>query len=183
MKKFILISAVIAAIVMMPLSMAPHAKSRINQKRKEIGRALVEMQSTNWPLLLEYYTDDIEYHDPIVTIEGIDMMSQFLARLFANSPNLITAVEDEICINGLYMATWTMDGFFNAVPYIARGMSVLKFRPKEIQVYHARDYYTEGDIMINIEGLDEPTEAFRNYYKCAVDPTFPGTVACIQLEC
>ena len=66
-----------------------------------------------------------------------------------------------------------MVGYFNDVPYSAKGMSVIKFRLKEAQVYYARDYYTEGDIMINIPGLDEPTEAFRTYYRCAVDPTFP----------
>jgi hypothetical protein len=37
---------------------------------------------------------------------------------------------------------------------------------------YARDYYTEGDIMINIPGLDAAVEAFRTYYRCAVDPTF-----------
>jgi hypothetical protein len=146
--------------------------SRIARERKAIGRALIEIDSTNWPSLLQYYTDDIEYNDPIVTIEGINVMAQFLGRLFGSSPNLITTVEDEICINGIYMATWTMDGYFNNVPYTAKGMSVVKFRPGETQAYYAKDYYTEGDIMINIPGLDEPAEAFRTYYRCAVDPTF-----------
>ena len=147
--------------------------SRINRERKAIGRALVEVQSTNWPFLVEYYTDDVEYRDPIVTILGIDTMSQFLARMFTSSPNLITVVEDEICIDGIYAATWTMAGAFNGVPYTAKGMSVIKFRPKETQVYYQRDYYTEGDIMINIPGLSDLVAAFRGYYRCAVDPTFP----------
>jgi len=49
----------------------------------------------------------------------------------------------------------------------------VKFRPKETQAYYSRDYYTEGDIMSTIPGLDEAAEAFRVYYKCSVDPTFP----------
>ena len=65
-----------------------------------------------------------------------------------------------------------MVGVFNGVPYSAKGMSIIKFRPKETQAYYQRDYYTEGDIMINIPGLAEPTAAFRQYYRCAVDPTF-----------
>ena len=148
--------------------------SRINQERKKIGRALVEIEAANWQQLLGYYADDIEYYDPIVSIEGIDMMTEFLGRLFGNSPGLITTVEDEICIDGVYAATWRMDGSFNGVPYNAKGMSIVKFRPKETQAYYSRDYYTEGDIMINIQpGLDEATEAFRTYYKCSVDPSFP----------
>jgi len=146
--------------------------SRIDRERKAIGRALIAIDATNWPTLLRYYTDDIEYNDPIVTIPGIDMMVQFYGRLFASGPDLITTVEDEICSNGIYVATWTMAGSFNGVPYTAKGMSIVKFRPGETQAYYARDYYTEGDIMINIPGLDKPTEAFRTYYRCAVDPTF-----------
>ncbi|MDD3643657.1 MAG: FlgD immunoglobulin-like domain containing protein, partial [Candidatus Krumholzibacteria bacterium] len=37
---------------------------------------------------------------------------------------------------------------------------------------YSRDYYTEGDIMINIPGLDEAVTGFRIFYRCAVDPTF-----------
>jgi len=147
-------------------------KARINQERKEIGRSLIELTAENWPGVIPYLTDDYEYHDPIVDIYTPDTMAAFLGRLFMNSAGLITTVEDEICINGLYMCTWTMAGQFDGVPFSAPGMSIVKFRPGETQSYYSRDYYTEGDIMINIPGLDEPTEAFRTYYRCAVDPTF-----------
>ena len=130
------------------------------------------MQASNWPSVLQYYTDDIEYQDPIVTIEGIDMMSEFLARLFGVSPDLATAIEDETCINGMYTATWTMVGAFDGIPYTAKGMSIMKFRPKETQVYCQKDYDTEGDIMITIPGLDEVAQQFRTYYRSAVDATF-----------
>ena len=175
MKKFIVTSAVLFIITMLlPMMIGAESdSSRINRERKAIGHALVEVQSTNWPSLLQYYTDDIEYHDPIVTIQGKDMMSEFLARLFASSPELVTTVKDETCINGIYTSTWMMAGSFDGVPYSAEGMSIIKFRPRSLKAYYARDYYTEGDIMINIPGLAEPTEAFRTYYRCAVDPSFP----------
>ena len=174
MKKFIGKSVALACIFMLLPMMAgaESDSSRINRERKAIGRALVEVQSANWQSVLQYYTDDIEYQDPIVTIEGIVTMVEFLARLFGSSPGLVTTVEDEICINGLYTATWTMYGAFDGVPYEAKGMSILKFRPRETQVYYQKDYYTEGDIMVKITGLAEPTEAFRAYYRCAVDPNF-----------
>jgi len=92
--------------------------------------------------------------------------------LFSSSPDLITAVEDETVINGVYTATWTMVGQFNGVPFSAKGMSIAKFRPWSTRVHYARDYYTEGDIMVNIPGLDEAVTAFRTFYRCAVDPTF-----------
>jgi hypothetical protein len=49
-------------------------------------------------------------------------MSQFLERLFGSSPNPVTAIDDEICINDIYAASWTMNGSFNGVPYTAKGM-------------------------------------------------------------
>lgn len=162
--------------VFMLIPMTGHSESdssRINRERKAIGRALIEVQSANWPSVLPYYTDDIEYHDPIVDIQGIDMMTEFLARLFGSTPNLVTVIEDETCINGIYSASWIMAGDFNGVPYEAKGMSIVKFRPGQIQAYYQRDYYTEGDIMASIPGLDEAIAGFRTYYRCAVDPTFP----------
>lgn len=175
MKRLVATSAVLAVAIALLLPLTANADSdmsRINRERKAIGRALIDVQSDNWPAVLQYYAYDIEYQDPIVTIQGIDVMTEFFARLFGSTPDLVTTIEDELCIRNTYMATWTMTGAFNGVPYSAKGMSVMKFRPGETQVYYQKDYYTESDIMINIPGLAEPAEAFRVYYMCAVDPTF-----------
>lgn len=142
------------------------------RERMEIGRALIEVQSTNWPTVLPYYTVDIEYHDPIVDIYGIDTMAEFLARLFESSPDLVTTIADETLSGGVYTATWTMVGQFSGVPYSAKGISIIKFRDESTQVFYQRDYYSENDIMINIPGLDEAVIGFRTFYRCAVDPTF-----------
>jgi hypothetical protein len=144
----------------------------LRRQRMEIGRALVEINAENWPSLLQYYADDIEYHDPIVDIYGIETMAEFLGRLFSASPDLVTTVEDETLIGGVYTATWTMSGQFDGVPFSAQGMSRVKFGAWSTQVYYSRDYYTEGDIMVNIPGLDEAVMGFRTFYRCAVDPTF-----------
>lgn len=147
--------------------------SKLYQERLEIGRALLEVQAPNVTEVLPYYTDDIEYHDPIVDIFGIQDMTSFLNKLIIeSSPNLVTTVEDETLIDDIYSATWTMSGDFLGVPYEAKGISIFKFLPKSVQVYYQRDYYTEGDIMATIPGLDEAIGGFRTYYKCSVDPTF-----------
>ncbi len=145
---------------------------RLYQERMEVGRALIEVQSTNWPSILPYYANDIEYHDPIVDIYGIETMTEFLGRLFGSSPDLVTTIEDETLVRGTYTATWTMVGQFSGVPYSAKGISIIKFRGLSTRVYYQRDYYSENDIMINIPGLDEAVIGFRTFYRCAVDPTF-----------
>ena len=173
MKKFISTTAVLACIILLStMANAKSNSSHLNQQRMEIGRALVEVQANDLPGILDYYTNEIEYYDPIVSILGIDEMTEFQMRLFASSPDLVTTVDDEICIDDIYTATWTMFGSFNGVPYTAKGMSIIKFVTKQTQLYYQRDYYSEGDIMINIPGLDEPVMAFRSYYSCAVEPNY-----------
>jgi hypothetical protein len=145
----------------------------LHQERFEIGRALLEVQAPNVAEILPYYADDIEYHDPIVDIYGIQDMTAFLNQLIIGaSPNLVTTVEDETLIDDIYSATWTMSGDFLEVPYQAKGISIFKFLPNSSQVYYQRDYYSEGDIMTTIPGLDEAIGGFRMYYRCAVDPTY-----------
>jgi len=145
---------------------------KLQQERLKIGRALIESNGANWQSLLPYYTEDYEYHDPIVDIYGLDALVPFFARLFASSPDLVTTVEDEMLIGGVYTATWTMVGQFNGVPYSAKGMSILKFRDWSTQTYYSRDYYSEGDVMATIPGLDQAVEGFRVSYRCVVDPAF-----------
>lgn len=187
MKKYIAVSAITLSMAMLVPMVADakkeskgnkgkrdrsSQKSYINKERLAIGRALIEVQSSNWPEIMPYYADDIEYHDAIVDIYGKATMTAFLAQLFSSSPDLVTTIEDETCVDGIYSASWVMVGEFNGVPYNAPGMSIVKFRPGETQAYYQRDYYTEGDIMGKIPGLDQAVLGFRTYYKCAVDPTF-----------
>jgi len=172
MKKFIQAFALLAGIAMILPAQANAGRPQLYQERLEVGRALVEVQSTNVAEVLPYYTDDIEYHDPIVDIYGIAQMTGFLYQLLGASPDLVTIVEDETLIGDTYSATWIMSGQFLGVPYEAKGISIFKFRPRTAQVYYQRDYYSEGDIMATIPGLDEAIEGFRTYYRCAVDPTF-----------
>jgi len=147
-------------------------RPQLYRERLEVGRALIEVQSSNLPSILPYYTEDIEYHDPIVDIYGIETMTGFLFQLFGSSPDLVTTIEDETLVDGVYSVTWTMVGQFAGVPYDAKGISIIKFRDRTARVYYQRDYYTEGDIMANIPGLDQAILGFRTYYRCAVDPTF-----------
>jgi hypothetical protein len=170
--KSVVLACVLAVVMLVPASASGTGLGRLHRERMEVGRALLEVQSTNWQSVLPHYTGDIEYHDPIVDVYGIDTMAEFLGRLFASTPDLVTTIEDETLISGVYSASWTMVGQFSGVPYSAKGISIMKFRDDSAQVYYQRDYYTEGDIMASIPGLDEAILGFRTFYRCAVDPTF-----------
>jgi hypothetical protein len=186
MKGIRAVIAVFACMMLMPGTAAGESNSsHLNKERLKVGRALLEVTSENVGSILPYYTDDIEYHDPIVDVYGIGEMSEFLYRLFGPgaTPDLITSVEEEIAIDGYYMASWTMVGTFAGVPYEAKGMSIMKFRKKSTQVYYQRDYYSEGDIMIAIPPLAPAVCGFREFYKAAVDPLpAPPDLRCPPLQ-
>ena len=147
-------------------------KGKLRQDQLEIGRGMLEVQNVDWTTLLRYYGDDIEYHDSIVDVYGIDDLTEFLARLYGSSPDLVTTIEDETVVGGVYSATWTMTGTFNGmIPYEAKGISIIKFRPRSREVYYWRDYYSEGDIMAKAPGFGDAIVGFRWYYQCAVNPT------------
>jgi hypothetical protein len=172
MKNFISAFVFLAGIVIVLPAPAHAGRPQLYQQRLEVGRALLEVQSTNVAEALPYYTDDIEYHDPIVDIYGIEQMTGFLYQLLGASPDLVTVIEDETLVGDIYSATWIMSGQFLGVPYEAKGISIFKFLPRSARVYYQRDYYTEGDIMATIPGLDLAIGGFRTVYRCAVDPTF-----------
>ena len=119
MKKLFLATALIAGISVLLPGQANAGRLRqlreLRQDRLEIGRAMLEVQNVDWTSLLPYYADDIEYHDSIVDVYGIDMLTQFLARLYGSSPDLVTTIEDETLVGDVYSATWTMVGTFNGV--------------------------------------------------------------------
>jgi len=174
-KAFAMLSTIVIILIIQACSKddANDDSLQLHQERLEIGRALLEVQAPNVDEVLPYYTDDIEYHDPIVDINGIQDMTAFLNQLITGaSPNLVTTVEDETLIDDIYSATWIMSGDFLGVPYQAKGISIFKFLPNSSQVYYQRDYYSEGDIMTTIPGLDQAIGGFRMFYRCSVDPTF-----------
>ena len=127
MKRFIAAFAVLVLFLTLSATAGAESdKSRLNRERLDIGRGMLDMNAQSWQSMLPYLTHDIEYHDPVVDIQGIDLMTEFLYRLiFVGSPDLVTTIEEEICIDDRYMASWTMVGSFNGAPYQARGMTIL----------------------------------------------------------
>lgn len=173
MIRFKSLLVIVASILLLPgVAVSESNSSHLNKERLKVGRALLEVTSDNVGEIIPYYSDDIEYHDPIVDVYGIVEMADFLYRLFGPgaTPDLITVVEDEVAIDDYYMASWTMVGTFSGVPYEAKGMSIMKFRDKSTSVYYQRDYYSEGDIMIAIPPLAPAVCGFRQFYSAAVDP-------------
>ncbi|TRX72303.1 nuclear transport factor 2 family protein [Carboxylicivirga sp. M1479] len=144
---------------------------KLHEKRLDVGEALLVVTRGGVDEIMPYYSYDIDYQDPIVEIDGKKDMKEFLYRIIeGDGMDLTTTVLDETLIDDTYCATWVMEGLFNGIPYYAHGISIFKFKPYSHQVYYQRDYYSEGDIMATIEGMDQMMFFFREQYKCSVVP-------------
>ena len=76
------------------------AEDKLNKERIKVGRALLEVTGGGIDEILPYYSNDIEYHDPIVNIYGKEHMTGFLYMLIENSsPDLKTEVVEETLID------------------------------------------------------------------------------------
>ena len=172
MKKITVTTLLLAAGLLLIPALAGAGRPQLYQERMEVGRALLEVQSTNVAAVLPYYTDDIEYHDPIVDIYGIEEMTAFLFQLFGSSPDLVTTSRTRRWSRASTRRPGPWSASSSASPTRPRASRSSSSAQKSAQVYYQRDYYSEGDIMATIPGLDVAITGFRTFYRCAVDPTF-----------
>jgi len=83
-------------------------RPQLYQQRLEVGRALLEVHFANVDEVLPHYADDIEYHDPIVDIYGIQDMTGFLYQLLG-AGDLLTVIEDETLVDGTLQSYYSRD--------------------------------------------------------------------------
>mmetsp|Transcript_3372 Transcript_3372/g.6460 ORF Transcript_3372/g.6460 Transcript_3372/m.6460 type:complete len:172 (-) Transcript_3372:142-657(-) len=149
-------------------------KKYLAQERLSVGKKLLEMNASTLSTAAQYYAPNIEYRDPIVVINGITDMTEFLLRFLGSDSTFATVVENEIVSGDTYTATWVMEGTFGEFSYEGvAGMSIIKFNPGSTEAYYQRDYYTEGDLMVGIPPLSPAINGFRTIYLCTVDPNAP----------
>jgi hypothetical protein len=71
---------------------------QLRQDRLEIGRGMLEVQNVDWTTLLATTLTTSSTIDSIVDVYGIEMLTQFLGRLYGSSPDLVTTIEDETLV-------------------------------------------------------------------------------------
>ncbi len=110
------------------------------------ARAIMTYNNANWREVINYYTADVVYQDPLIRCEGKDELHRFVYNLFRMTPFELV-VEDEVHSGDRYMSTWvmTMDFFGGRMHFETEGASLLKFNSEDMCYYH-RDYYSDADI-------------------------------------
>ena len=123
-----------------------NADAALDKERLKKARALLVMDATNWEEALQYWTDDIVYQDPAITIEGKEAAGEYLENLFEVMPIYSLEIHNEAYSGNTYMAQWTMQGIWLGYHYVSPGMSIMKFRDGESNCHYHKDLFTEADI-------------------------------------
>ena len=141
--------------------------------RLATARALVTIDASNYASVINYWHDDIEYKEPVLTNNGRYEMLDYLTAMytvagFGHPPDKVTVIKDELYQTVgdemTYMAAIEWSGTGLAGYFFQTGMSIIKFAPGQGCPYYHRDYWTEFDTWWNIPQLQPDIRANRNVY-------------------
>ena len=143
----------------------------IDDQRVINARRMMVVDADDFDDIIDLWADDINYQDAVVDIFGKEDFYDFLSKLFVFMTEYALEIDDEVYQGDSYMCTWRMYGKSQPniatapeVPFDAKGMSIMKFRPGEVQPYYHKDLFTEGDIWSEIPYLGVYVRVMRELY-------------------
>jgi hypothetical protein len=104
----------------------------------------------NLSILSDFYSDNIDFTDPIGNIKGLDKLTKYYAHVYKNVISINFKFHQINHQEDMYFAKWTMNlqvkGLNSNSPYSVEGFSVLKFNADSKVEYH-RDYLDLGTMV------------------------------------
>ena len=142
--------------------------------RAQTARDLLQVDANNYASRVNYWAEDVEYKEPVLTNHGREEMYEYLAAMFGATPygfptDKALTIKDELYSTDpdgsmTYIATVQWDGHFGAQYFYQRGISIIQFDPGEGCPSYHRDYWTEGDTWWNIPSLKSLIDTMRGVY-------------------
>lgn len=142
--------------------------------RLETARALVSVNADTYDSVINFWTEDVTYKEPVLTNHGREEMLEYLEAVYGGSPygfplDKAVTIKDELYKTHedgsmTYMATIQWSGTFGTAFFFQKGMSIVKFRPGEGCASYQRDYFTEGDTWWNIPIWQQDIRTARETY-------------------
>lgn len=97
-------------------------------------------------LVADFYDKDIEFHDPVGTIKGLDGMTKYYQNMYKNVKTIkfefSEIIESGETVVGVWKMTLTTDKLNGGDPIVVDGNSVVHFKNGKA-TYH-RDYFDMG---------------------------------------
>jgi len=136
--------------------------------RVETARRIVTPNANDWDEVICWCAEDIQYSETVARLDGRQAFGDYLQANFENSSDQETVIQEEVYNTVddefVYTATWIMTGNYDGFPYQVPGVSFIKFRAGEGCPYYARDYFTEGDIWVNVKPVTTLIKQMREEY-------------------
>ncbi len=118
--------------------------------KHKISTSFNAFTGTNVEILEKFYTQDVDYMDPISTVKGLDNVKKLLAKTYQNVQMLKYNFFDFICENNKVSASYNLDiqiaGLNSGNPYVVKGTSVFHITQDGLIAKH-RDYFDLGSMV------------------------------------
>jgi hypothetical protein len=103
-----------------------------------------ELNASTMHLLKEYYAEEVNFHDPLTTISGLEPLTKYYENLYQNVKSIRFDFAEAIVNQNNIMVTWTMvyqvDALNSGKEISVIGNSHIKFNDQGLVIYH-RDYF------------------------------------------
>ena len=142
--------------------------------RVQTARDLLQVDASNYATRVNYWAEDVEYKEPVLTNHGRQEMYDYLAAMFGGTPygfpyDKAVTIKDQLYRTDpdgsmTYIATVEWDGHFGTEYFYQRGISIIKFDPDQGCPSYHRDFWTEGDTWWNIPSLKSLIDSMRGVY-------------------
>ncbi len=142
--------------------------------RVETARALLEANAGNYQSVINYWAEDVEHKEPVLTNNGRQEMLDYLDGYYSGSiygwpDDRVVTIKDETAKTWpdgsmTYIANLQWTGTSAVGSYFQTGMAIIKFRPGEGCPYYHRDYFNEVDNWYQVPAWKASAAMMRGVY-------------------
>lgn len=122
----------------------------IENRSELINRIFNQFNKEAMHLLDDFYSNDVEFEDPINHLNGLDELRAYYASMYENVTSISFDFTDEVISGDIHVVVWTMKTTAKKLnkgkPVIVHGNSVIKFG-KDNKVFYHRDYFDMGEMI------------------------------------
>ncbi|MCK6598678.1 MAG: nuclear transport factor 2 family protein [Bdellovibrionaceae bacterium] len=119
-------------------------------RNESIAKAFNSFNGTNFEVLRLFYSENIEFIDPISHIHGLSQLEKHYEKLYLNVKKISFNFTDIYHDRDNCIACWTMEisvkGLNRGRLFQVDGTSVFKFNSED-RVYYHRDYFDLGQML------------------------------------
>lgn len=104
----------------------------------------------NLEILNQFYSDDVQFQDPITKTDGLDQLKKHYTKSYQNIKSIRFDFSEFIAMDNKYSCTWVMtvavNGLNSGKEFQVSGISILYFNSEGLITYH-RDYFDLSELV------------------------------------